>query len=98
MVLLFTSVVFVPSVGELYREFALPLISVDLVPRVGGFGHQNFFRTTLGTNEGALLGQPRSSGTETSLKSRAWAQAHCLQAVGSGAAAQTLVPCVETAT
>ena len=56
--------VVVPLVAELYREFALPLISVDLVPRVGGFGHQ-IFQDHMGTNEGALRGQPRSSGIET---------------------------------
>ena len=36
------SVVLVPLLGKLYCEFALPLMSVDLVPRVGGVGHQHF--------------------------------------------------------
>ena len=40
MVLLLMSVVLVPLLGKFYCEFALPLMSVDLVPRVGGVGHQ----------------------------------------------------------
>ena len=59
MVLLLMSVVLVPLLGDLYREFALPFISVDLVPRVGGFGHQIFFRITWGLIEGAFSGQRR---------------------------------------
>ena len=39
------SVLLVPLLGKLYCEFALPLMSVDLVPRVGGVGHQHFPRS-----------------------------------------------------
>ena len=38
MVLLLMSVVLVPLMGKLCREIAVPLIFVDLVPRVGGLG------------------------------------------------------------
>ena len=41
MVLLLIFVVLVPLVGKMCREFALPLIVVDLVPRVGGMGIKN---------------------------------------------------------
>ena len=51
MVLLLMSVLLVPLLGKLYCEFALPLMSVDLVPRVGGVGHQHFFRTTWDDND-----------------------------------------------
>ena len=40
MVLLLISVVLAPLLGDLYREFAIPLNFVVLVLRVGGFGHQ----------------------------------------------------------
>ena len=47
MVLLLISVVLVPLMGKLCREIALPLIFVDLVPRVGGLGAKIFFRNAL---------------------------------------------------
>ena len=60
MVLLLMSVVLVPLLRKLYREFALPLISVGLVPRVGGVGHNIFFQDHMWTkSEGALSGQRR---------------------------------------
>ena len=50
---LLMSVVLVPLLGELCCEIALPLISVDLAPRVGGLG-ANLFQESLGDkNEGA---------------------------------------------
>ena len=97
MVLLLISVVFVPLVGELYREFALPSISVDLVPRVGGFGHQNFFQDQMGTNKG--LSGPATLKLEGNLIAiQCMSSASLLaRAVGSGAVVQTLVPRAETA-
>ena len=56
MVLLLMSVVLVPLLGKLYREFALPLISVDLVPRVGGVEHQFFFQDRVGNIRGCPFG------------------------------------------
>ena len=44
------SMVLVPLLGKLYCDFALPLMSEDLVPRVGGVGHQHYFRTTWDDN------------------------------------------------
>ena len=67
------SVVLGPLLGKLSREFALPLVSADVVPRVDGVGHHHFFRTTRGTYGGALSDQPCSSGIDTSSKSRACA-------------------------
>ena len=43
MLLSLISVVLVLLVGELSVKFVLPLISVDLVPRVGGLGIHFFF-------------------------------------------------------
>ena len=90
--------VVVPLVAELYREFALPLISVDLVPRVGGFGHQ-FFQDHIGNKRGCPFG-PATLKRDRNLFEipRMGSSSLPAKAVGSSAAAQTLVPCVETAT
>ena len=45
------SVVLVQLLSKLYREVALPIMSVDLAARVGVVGHQYFLRTTWGTYE-----------------------------------------------
>ena len=55
-VLLLMSVVLVPLLGKLYRECALPLMSVDLVPRVGGVGHQHFCQDHMGDIRGCPFG------------------------------------------
>ena len=51
MVRLLMSVVLVQLLSKLYREVALPIMSVDLAARVGVVGHQYFLRTTRGTYE-----------------------------------------------
>ena len=98
MVLLPIFVVFVPLVAELYREFALPLISVDLVPRVGGFGHQNFFRITWGQTRVAFRPSHAQAGAKPHRNPAHELSSNVFMALGSGAVAQTLVLCVETAT
>ena len=87
MVLLLMSVVLVPLLGKLYCEFALPLMSVDLVPRVGGVRHHHFFRTTWGTYEGALSGQPCLAGPKP-LRNPGNGRTGSLIAMGPDAAVQ----------
>jgi len=98
MVLLIISVVLVPLVGKLCREIALPLIVVDLVPRVGGFGHQNFSGSHKGQARAPFRVSHAQAGAKPHRNPAHGLSSNVFMALGSGAVAQTLVLCVETAT
>ena len=89
------SVVLVPLVGKLCREFALPFISVDLMPRVGGFGHQILFRITWGQTRVSFRARQAQAGSKP-LRNPAHGRSGSLlaKAVGSGVVAQTLAPTI----
>ena len=97
MVLLLIFVVLVPLVGKLCRESALPLIVVDLVPRVGGLGIKQF-QGRIGNKRGRLRASQAQAGSKPRRNPAHELSSNAFMAEGSAAVAQALVPCVETAT
>ena len=86
-------------VGGRGHLFALPFIFVDLVPRVGGFGHKTFFQDRIADKGERLRACHTQGGAEPRvLRRMSSACPMPFKADGSGAVCTALAVCVETAT